>query len=67
MIDPTTLDGFNICEEYRDFYPTTVWGTDWEQGTEQLVYVAYVNGQEIGIFEDEDGAAEALVYHYRGE
>jgi len=30
-----------------------------------LVYVAYVNGQEIGVFEDEDGAAEALMFHYK--
>ena len=65
-IDPTTLDGFNINEEIRDYYPHTGWGIDWEQGEERLVYVAYVNGQEIGVFEDEDGAAEALMFHYRG-
>ena len=66
MIDPTTLDGFNINEEYRDYYPTNGMGTDWEQGEERLVYVAYVNGQEIGAYETEDEAAENLMFHYRG-
>ncbi len=67
MIDPTTLDGLNINEETREIYDTTPYGTDWESGREVVAFVAYVNGQEIGAFETEDEAAEALMYHYRGE
>ena len=65
-IDPTTLDGFNINEETRDIYDSNAFGVDWESGREVVAYVAYVNGQEIGAFETEDEAAEALMFHYRG-
>jgi hypothetical protein len=62
MIDPTTIDGMNINEETRDYI-----GQHGEMVGEVVVYVAYVNGQEIGAFETEDEAAENLMYHYRGE
>lgn len=61
-IDPTTLDGLNINEETRDYI-----GPHGEHVGEVIVFVAYVNGQEIGAYETEDEAAENLMYHYRGE
>jgi len=64
-IDPTTLDGLNINCEIREVFPATAFGTDWENGVEITAYVAYVNGQEIGAFETEDEAAEALMFHYK--
>lgn len=65
-IDPTTLDGFNINEETREIFDRNGFGVDWESGREVVAFVAYVNGQEIGAFETEDEAAEALMFHYRG-
>lgn len=58
-IDPTTLDGFNINEEYRDYI-----GAHGEIVGEVIVYVAYVNGQNVGEFENEDDAAEELALNY---
>jgi hypothetical protein len=53
----------NIEEEYRDVYENNGFGVDHESGREVLFYVAYVNGQEIGAFEDEQDAADALALH----
>lgn len=57
-IDPTTIDGMNINEETREYI-----GGHGETLGEVIAYVAYVNGQEIGAFETEDEAAEALALH----
>jgi len=57
-IDPTTLDGLNINEEIRNYV-----GDHGEMIGEVVVYVAYVNGQNIGEFETEEEAAEALALH----
>ena len=57
-IDPTTIDGFNINEETRDYI-----GEHGETLGEVIVFVAYVNGQNIGEFETEDEAAETLALH----
>lgn len=58
LVDPTTIDGMNINEECRDYI-----GEHGEIVGEVVVFVAYVNGQEIGVFDSEDGAAEALALH----
>ena len=57
-IDPTTIDGMNINEETRNYI-----GDHGEIVGEVIVYVAYVNGQNIGEFETEDEADDALTFH----
>ena len=57
-IDPTTIDGMNINEETRNYI-----GEHGEHIGEVVVFVAYVNGQNVGEFETEDEAAENLALH----
>ena len=57
-IDPTTIDGMNINEEVRTYV-----GDHGEHIGEVIVFVAYVNGQNVGEFETEDEAAENLALH----